>query len=301
MAAGEVSHTEKWAYQKLYRANVFELAVRFFPYIHRIGFQAVSRSVAFSYAISQPLVREVVRKNLQLLGPATQADAVKLFVNYGATIADYVAVGEMKREKAVALCSECLGMEHLQEATRDGSGVILATGHYGFFEFGAVMLSEMGYKVSIATLPEPRPDLSAWREKWRQRWGTETITVGTDPFSSLQAVHALQAGRCMAMLADRPFGERGIPVDLPHGQTLFSPSPALLSWVTGCKILPVAVRRMPGGQYRITAKPALQARSDSGASRNDEIARCTRELAAALFEEIRAEPRQWYQFIPVGL
>lgn len=297
----EISHTGKWAYQKLYRANVFELAESLFPYLGRIGFQAVSRTVAWTYAVTQPAIRQIVQNNLALLGPATARDAVRVFVNYGAAIADYVAIGVMEPKKVIALCDECLGLEHLKEATRDGSGVILATGHYSFFEFGAVVLSHMGYKVSIATLPEPSSDLCAWREKWRARWGTETITVGSDPFSSLTAIHALQAGRCMAVLADRPFGERGIPVDLPGGRSLFSPSPAMLSWISGCKVLPVAVRRLPGGKYRITAHAPVQARSGSGESRDAEIARCTREIAAALFAEIRHDPRQWYQFVPVGL
>ncbi len=39
-------------------------------------------------------VREVVRRNLQLLRKeeVTPAEAVRVFVNFGATIADYVAV-----------------------------------------------------------------------------------------------------------------------------------------------------------------------------------------------------------------
>jgi lauroyl/myristoyl acyltransferase len=71
--------------------------------------------------------------------------------------------------------------------------------------------------------------------------------------------------------------------------------------MTGCKILPVVVTRLPGGRYRITAKPAVEAHRVPHAQRNREIARCTRELGASLFEEIRRAPLQWYQFVPVGL
>ena len=105
----------------------------------------------------------------------------------------------------------------------------------------------------------------------------------------------------MAMLADRPIAEHGISFDLPNGRTMLSSSPALLSWMTGCKILPVVVTRLPSGRYRITAKPAVEAHRVPHAQRNEEIARCTRELGASLFEEIRRAPLQWYQFVPVGL
>ena len=296
-------HTERWAYQKLYTPDIFSLATRLYPRVGRLGAQAISRSVAWFYAVTQPGVRRVVRDNLALLQtpPVTDADAVKVFVNFGATIADYVAVGAMPKEKALALCAEHRGLEHLHAAREGGCGVILATGHYSFFEFGSVVLGGMGHQVTIATLPEPSHGLTEWRANWRRRWGTKTVPVGADPFSSLQIIRAIEQGDCVAMLADRPIGEAGLPVDLPNGRILFSTSPALLAWMTGCAILPAVVTRRTDGRYRITARPAVRVRRDSGLGRSAEIERATRELAAALFEEICAEPHQWYQFVPVGL
>ncbi|HEY5705495.1 MAG TPA: lysophospholipid acyltransferase family protein [Terrimicrobiaceae bacterium] len=296
-------HTERWAYRRLYSASIFELATRMYPLFHRSGAQIISRTVAWTYAVTQHAIRRIVRENLSLLQkePVSERDAIAVFVNFGATIADYVAVGALPSEKALALCAENQGIEHLWAATESGRGVILATGHFSFFEFGAVVLGRMGRQVTIATLPEPSDELTAWRAGWRQRWGTETIAVGTDPFSSLQVARAIEEGRCMAMLADRPMAEHGISCDLPNGRTMISSSPALLSWMTGCKILPVVVTRLSDGRYRITAKPAVEARRVSHGERDEEIARCTRELGVSLFEEIRRAPLQWYQFVPVGL
>ncbi len=299
----ERPHTERWAYRKLYTPEIFSLATRLYPFLRRPGFQAVSRAVAWTYAVTQPAVRRVVRENLALLQkePVTDADAVRVFVNFGATVADYVAVGAMPVEKALGLCSVLEGMEHLQAAKAGGRGVILATGHYSFFEFGSAVLGGMGHPVTIATLPEPSGGLTEWRANWRARWGTKTIPVGADPFSSLQVIRAIEGGDCMAMLADRPIGETGLPVELPNGRILFSTSPALLAWMTGCQILPVVIVRQPGGGYRLTASKPVIIRRDSGLGRDAEIERCTREIAAALFAEIRREPHQWYQFVPVGV
>ena len=299
----EKPHTERWAYRRLYSANIFELATRIYPLFRRPGAQVLGRTVAWTYAVTQHAIRRIVRDNLALLRkePVSERDAISVFVNFGATIADYVAVGALPPDKALAFCAENEGVEHLRAATAAGQGVILATGHFSFFEFGAVVLGRMGRKVTIATLPEPSNELTAWRAAWRQRWGTETIAVGTDPFSSLQVARAIGEGRCMAMLADRPIAEHGISFDLPNGRTMLSSSPALLSWITGCKILPVIVTRLPDGRYRIVAKPAVEARRVPHGQRDREIARCTRELGASLFEEIRRVPLQWYQFVPVGL
>lgn len=297
----EKPHTERWAYRRLYTPNTFDLATRLYPFLHRPGFQLVSRTVAWTYAVTQPAIRRIVRNNLSLLRkePVTDGEAIKVFVNYGATIADYVAVGAMPREKAHTLCVEHEGVEHLKNATRDGKGAILVTGHYSFFELGTVSLHHSGYKSAIATMPEPTSALTEWRARWRARWDTETIPVGADPFSALQVIRAIDAGRCMAMLADRPIGEAGLPVDLPNGRIPFSTSPALLSWMTGRPILPNTITRLPGGGYRVTTKPPIEARRD--ANRASEVNRCTHEIARSLFEEIQRDPLQWYQFIPVGL
>lgn len=297
------AHTERWAYRQLYQDSIFALCTRLYPYLGRPVFQAVSRMVAWVYAMTQPTVREVVRRNLQLLRkkPVTTAEAVRVFVNFGASIADYVAVGAMPVKKAQALQeNEGNGLEHLREAMAGGRGVILATAHFSFFEYGAVALGKAGIPLTIGTLPEPTAALTEWRAKWRQRWNTETVPVGADPFSSIQIVRSLEAGRCVALLADRPIAEHGLPVDLPNGRMLFSTAPALLASMTKCPVVPVIVVRLRGGQYRLIAKPPIRIEATSREQRKQAIEDCTRQIAAGLFEEIIRHPTQWYQFVPVS-
>lgn len=297
------AHTERWAYQRLYQDSIFSLCTRLYPYLRRPVFQAVSRTVAWTYAMTQPAVREVVRRNLQLLRkePVSAAEAVRVFVNFGATIADYVAVGAMPVEQARALQeSDRHGLEHLRGAMEGGRGVILATAHFSFFEYGAVALGQAGIPLTIGTLPEPTASLTEWRAKWRERWNTETVPVGADPFSSIQIVRSLDAGRCVALLADRPIAEHGLPVDLPNGRTLFSTAPALLAAMTKCPVVPVIVVRLTGGKYRLIAKPPIRVEAASREQRKQAIEDCTKKIAGELFEEIIRHPTQWYQFVPVS-
>jgi len=297
------AHTERWAYQRLYQDSIFSLCTRLYPYLRRPVFQAVSRTVAWTYAMTQPAVREVVRRNLQLLRkePVSAAEAVRVFVNFGATIADYVAVGAMPVEQARALQeSDRHGLEHLRGAMEGGRGVILATAHFSFFEYGAVALGQAGIPLTIGTLPEPTASLTEWRAKWRERWNTETVPVGADPFSSIQIVRSLDAGRCVALLADRPIAEHGLPVDLPNGRTLFSTAPALLAAMTKCPVVPVIVVRLTGGKYRLIAKPPIRVEAASREQRKQAIEDCTKKIAGELFEEIIRQPTQWYQFVPVS-
>lgn len=295
-------HTERWAYQKLYRDNIFALATRLYPWAGRGGARLLCRSIARFYALTQPAIRRVVRQNLALLQsePVTDRDALQVFLNYAETLADYVGVGRMNPTQAQELLGGHTGAEHLEAATGNGRGVILATGHYGFFEFGSVILAQSGGTMTVATLPEPTTELTEWRAAWRRRWGAKTIAIGRDPFSALNVARALSGGDCMAMLADRPFGARGIPVELPGGRIPFSLSPALLAWMTGCEVLPSVIVRQPDRRYRIITKPPVTIHRVSHPERDEEVARATREIADSLFTEIQRDPRQWYQFVPLA-
>jgi len=292
-------HYERWFYRVLYTANFFEIVSRIYRLLGRRFYVGVCQIVAWWYAVTQRGVRNVVRDNLRLLVPrrVKASEAVQTFVNYGATIADYVAIGAMPKQEALSLCVFAKGREHIEEAAASGRGVILATGHYGFFEYGALILGHMGYPVSVVTFPEPSRELTEWRAAYRARWGAETLEIGTDPFSSIPVIQALRNGRFTAMLADRPMGSRSIPISLPGGRIPFSVSPAMLAWITNCDILPVVVRRTPQEQYEIIAKPAV--RPDRAKPRDEAIDLCTSQGAAALFEEITQDPTgtNWYHCV----
>lgn len=297
----EKPHTERWAYRLLYTADIFEFATGLYPLLGRKGAHALSQSVAAFYCASQAAVREVVRKNLSLILPnATQEDARKVFLSYARTIADYICVGTMGSEEFVQWPIETLGLEHIDAARNMGPGVILATGHLGFFELGCVILGKRGYRMSIVTQAEPSGALTEWRRAWRQKWSTETIVMGDDPFSSLTVAKNLTEGGIAAMLIDRPFGERGVAVDAPGGKIFFSTAPALLSQITGSAIVPVSIVGKADGGYRLSAHPPIQAKRVARGERDAELRRCTEAVAGAIIGDVRNSPHQWYHFVPLS-
>jgi lauroyl/myristoyl acyltransferase len=297
----ERPHTERWAYRWLYTSRIFQFTTGLFVWLGRAGFRIVTHSVARFYAATQPAIREVVRQNLALvMDNPTDRDATRVFVNYGNSLGDYVAVGAMSESQVRSLCQEVVGFEHIEAAVKNGRGVILASGHLGFFEYGCVALGMRGMPISVVSQAEPSNDLTEWRARWRRRWNAETVVVGEDSFSSLEIVRVLNSGRCTAVLVDRPISERGVTVRLPHGEIDFSVAPALLSWMTGAPIIPVSIITLPGGNYRLTAHPPITAARVPKDERDAELRRCTLALAEPLIADIRENPLQWYQFVPVG-
>lgn len=292
----ERPHTERWAYRLLYTGRIFELTSQLAGLLGRGTARGVSRLVAGYYAATQPAVTRAVLSNLRLLDPTLPpASARRAFRNYATVIADYVSLSTRNQRQAMKLCGEFSGQGILADAAREG-GAILATGHFGFFEFGAVTLADAGIPVTVATLAEPSDALTAWRAGWRRRWGAETITVGDDPFSSLELQRAIAEGRFVAMLVDRPQKGQGIPCATPGGRAPFSISPAVFSLLSGRPIIPVTVTLRPDGRYRVAALPALQTQRVPHDQRHGEIARCVRALAESLLGEFTKTPEQWFQF-----
>ncbi len=291
-ATAQNLHTRKLAYRFGYTASAFSLLRLISSLLGRRASGGIARFVAKAYCSTQPGVVRTVADNLRLLDrSADTGNAVHVFENYAETLSDYFWLAGRSGDEAFALADIEGALPALS------SGAILATGHYGFFEFGALVLTRAGMPVSVVTDAEPTSGLTRWRADYRKRWGAETIELGSDAFASLRAAEALEAGRLTAMLVDRPVGGRSLPVEIPGGAISFSMAPAILSWMTGCPVIPVSVRRTPAGRYVVRTGDPVSA--DRSTARDTAIEDCTRRIADALVQDFLCDPLQWYQFIPL--
>jgi len=292
-------HTERWAYRRLYRAGVFGFCTRLYPVLGRAGFRLVAGAVARAFAATQPTVVETVARNLRLIAPrASAADAAGVFAEFARVIADYTALGARPPGRAREWLGKFSGREFIEGALA-GGGAILATGHYGFFEFGAVAMAMEGYRITVATAPEPNPELTKWRADWRGRWGIETVEVGEDPFASMGILDALGQGRLVALLADRPMSGHGVDVGAAGGRVAFSLAPALLARTARVPLIPVVVSAGPDDRYDLTALPGIRVERRSHENRRNEIAGATTAVGHSLLERFAANPREWFQFAPL--
>jgi len=277
-----------------YRAFWFEAGALVGKHCGRSVTRGIGRSLGLLYGISHPRSRMVVRRNLGLLG-AGAASPWKTFINYGATLGDYFLLGTRPQPEVLALATERVGLEHLQQARADGKGLIVVTAHLGLFEYGALWMEQIKQPTAILTLPEPSRALSEWRVAYRRRWGAETIEVGDGSLSSVEIVRHLKQGKAVAMLMDRPYGNHFVQVDFPGGPVPFATGPVWLSLLSGSPVVPVTIVRQPGGGYRLEAHPPVRPHWLE-AGRDETVEHYTRELGLIFREVICAYPDQWYQF-----
>jgi lauroyl/myristoyl acyltransferase len=285
-------------YKVLYTPWGFQLAI-FMRRLLGLGLgKWLSASLGFGYAISHPSTLREIRRNIALLDPsrATKPHAVRLCIHQAHNFGEYADLWVNEPESILEKLSEKLGIDHIRQAHSLGKGCILVTGHLGFFELGGLVMSRMGFPITTLTLPEPSPTLTQWRADFRQRWGVNTVVVGGDAFSAVEISRVLGKGDIVALLADRPFDDNAVMVDLPHGRIPFSTAPVLLSLLSGAPIVPVGITREPAGTFRIEARPAISPRW-MPEGRDATIAFYTRQLAQEhLVPMFMRHPEQWMHF-----
>lgn len=242
-----------------------------------------------------PSARHAVEANLrQVLGPLPALDlhahSFRLFVNYAQSIANmYTAyLGQGLRVDA-----RTQGREKIAAARALGRGVILATGHLGYWSMGAFLLDEAGVGAPVmAMAEEPNAATQAFEEKLRKRF-TIVYTTGS-PFASLELASRLKRGEAVAMQIDRHTGGAAIEIDFFGKKALFPLGPATLARATGAPIMPVfMVREGARGFAARVEDPVLVARTrDRAADLRDATERLVRVYASY----VRRYPEQWFNF-----
>lgn len=241
-----------------------------------------------------PSARRAVEANLrQVMGPSpatvAHARSFRLFVNYAQSIANmYTAyLGEGLRVEA-----RTDGREKILRFKDAGRGVILATGHLGYWSMGAFLLDEAGVGAPVmAMAEEPNAATQELEERLRKRF-TIVYTTGS-PFASLELVSRLGRGESVAMQIDRHTGA-AIELDFFGRKAWFPLGPATLGRTTGAPIIPVfMVREGLRGFVARVEDPIIVARTrDRAADLRDATERLVRVYASY----VRRYPEQWFNF-----
>lgn len=288
-------------YRALYTANIFELILLGWRLLGKPGSFIITRVISIGYVFTHLATVRTVRANIALLDPsrATFATACRLFINQAECFSSYGLLAMKEPSAVMELIGEKRGFEHLQRAYQAGKGALLVTGHLGFFELGGLVMREMGFPITALTLPEPSAELTQWRADFRARWGVETIIVGNDDFSVVEIVRALSQGAFVALLIDRPYDGKGIPVPVPHGEILFSTAPVLIALLAHTPIIPVGVIQQPDGNYQIEAHSAIEPQW-LPEGREATLKHYTGRIASSLIPLFTKAPDQWYHFSPLA-
>jgi lauroyl/myristoyl acyltransferase len=243
-----------------------------------------------------PRARPRLEFNLKVACPELERDEAELrriswlnFRNHAKAYADLMMLPTTAVE-SMSSQLEIRGLEHLEEASKYGKGVLAVSCHMGSYEVVAAIWSATLTPVSFfAEELEPRT-LFEWYRDTRARLGVSVLTL--DHGGIRKVMQALRDQEMVITAIDRditgtghsmPFFGRPAPIPL---------GPAAIALRLGTPLLPVCVYRLPDDRYVAEAAPMVIPK-DTGHPQEDQV-RATEQLLRQIEVFIQRHPEQWH-------
>jgi phosphatidylinositol dimannoside acyltransferase len=223
--------------------------------------------------------------------PRVRRLALAAYREYARYLVEIMHLESMSAEKAGKLVAqtELDGIEKIWRESK--GGLIFAVGHVGNNEAVAAAVAGRGWPVSVVADDTSFPEMFARFTALREAWGVHVI-----PWRNLREIYVvLKRREMLALLVDWGYRADGIPVKLFGAWTTLPAGPASLAAKTGSRILPLAIRRRPDGDFAVAWSEPIEVLSSAPA----EIQAATQAVADALAATIGAAPQQWYSFKPM--
>ena len=265
----------------------------------RRGYWFAERVALVCYWVIFPRQRKALNANLAHVLQSNDArfvDSVarRSFRNFGKYVIDFVHFPSITREE-IKHRLRFDQWEAFNEAAQAGRGIIVATIHFGVWDFGAAALAAYGYPVNAIAETFPYPPMNDLVQGSRAKLGTNVI--GHDRMGPT-VFKALRSGEILALLVDVASSEAtGIRVDFFGAPALVSPAAARIALRTNALVMPAVVLRGPEDDVEI--RPIIDTSLRDFTPTGDEardVHELTRLIMQSMEKTIRQHPDQWFIF-----
>jgi KDO2-lipid IV(A) lauroyltransferase len=216
-----------------------------------------------------------------------RATVRSVFAHFGSVLLELIKVGTLTNDEILAHL-ETEGEERVRQAYAKGHGVLLFTGHFGYWEVGAMALALRVQPVAVMARPLDNPYLHHMLERIRTRAGNSVIYRQGAIRKVLQA---LAANRAVAILIDQHLHTPdAVYIDFFSRPAATTNALAALALRTGAPVIPAFIMPLPHGRYRVVFEHAVEPpASDSPDAVREFTQRCTDVLEM----HIRRHPDLW--------
>ena len=262
--------------------------------------------------------RRLAEANLAMVCPDLDEDTRRQLIadayrNYGDTLALSFLAGRGSDALWTREHVSVEGVEHLHEAKERGRGVMLVSGHLGYWELSALRAGLELDGLHVVYRPLDNPHIDRDVAALRDRFGIRLVPKSG---AASQLLRALKRGESIGLLPDqRVPAHQGIIVPFLGHPAVTTSLPAALARRTGCAVVPIFC--LPDGEGGATLKvdppvdtelceASLAAASAAGAPVEHPVEHCegsakedpvlaalTTRIMAPLEREILARPDLW--------
>ncbi len=218
------------------------------------------------------------------------------FISYFQYWMESLAITTFDREELkVGLSVE--GEVPLLALTKSGAGAIVATAHFGNWDWGGSWVGSFVHPFSAVVEPLKPDVLADWFFDHRRELGIEPILL--DGSVAKQVIAGVRAGRIVALVSDRDLSGTGVEVQF-FGRTVKMPSgAAVLALRTKTPIFPGIVYMSRRGEHLIKFLDPIYPGDAIGGDLSEKVAWLTQAVSSALESLIRVAPTQWHVMQPL--
>ena len=181
------------------------------------------------------------------------------------------------------------GEEHVARTRQGGRGVILITGHFGYWELLGATVALLGHPITVVAKKLHNPAVDRLMHAGRERLGMAVASMDSAPPAILKA---LRRNECVGLLADQDAGPGGVFVEFLGLRASTYQGPALFALRTGAPIVPCFIIRSGPERHRVCFETPIEA-TPTGDEPAD-IARITQAYTDVLARYILDYPDHWF-------
>jgi len=242
--------------------------------------------------------RRLVARNLQaIVSPGSDIPRLTrgVFRSFGKYLVEFFRMAREIDDSFMRDKVRPVNLQYLDEALARGKGVVLLTAHIGNWELGGVLLSRMGYDLTVIALPHKERPVNDLFNKQREVHGLVVTPIQNAVRTSLEK---LSQNKSVAIVADRDFTDSGEIMDFFGRPTLLPKGAAIFSCKTGAAIIPMFLIRDNDNVFSLIAeKPLYPPEVTATGHIDDGTVRSIIASYKGVFEQkIRENPTQWLMF-----
>jgi KDO2-lipid IV(A) lauroyltransferase len=210
-----------------------------------------------------------------------------VFAHFGRLLMALPKFSTMPPERMLAQV-EFEGDDRVRHAHAHGRGVLLVTGHFGFWELHALVHALVLKPMSVLARPLDNPLLHDLLERVRGATGNSVIYRRG---AIRRVLRALERNQAVAILIDQHIASSdAIYVDFFNRPAATTSSVAALALRTGAPVVPVFALPLPDGRFRMVYEHPVDPPRDGD---EDAIREFTQRCTDVLEMYVRRYPELW--------